>query len=93
MAFQYRKRSADEVEKRANQQGGDFLSLFKSEYKQYKVKKGDNFIRILPPTWEDAEHYGLDVHVHYSVGPQRETVICMNKTFDKSAPSATPCSK
>jgi hypothetical protein len=83
MAFKYVKREAADIEKRASQKGGDFVGLFDDNYVTYKVKKGDNWIRILPPTFEGARHYGMDVHVHFSVGPGRDTVVCNNKTFGK----------
>lgn len=83
MAFKYKRRDPSTVDKRASQQGGDFVGLFKDEYQQYKVKKGDNWIRILPPTWDAAEHYGLDVWVHYSVGPTKETIVCNHKMYGK----------
>src|SRR6185295_2419331 len=52
----------------------------------FKPKVGDNFIRFLPPTWDDAEHWGYEVHVHYSVGPERASVLCLSKMFGKKCP-------
>lgn len=76
MAFKYQRRSAEDVEKRASQQGDSFKGFIKDEYKFWLPKKGDNWIRILPPTWNKATHYGLDVHVHSYIGPERASVLC-----------------
>lgn len=85
--FVYHKRSADDVKKRAEHGGGsDFDVYFNRDIKMYKPKDGDNTIRILPPTWEGAEHYGLDVFVHYGVGPDRQTYLCLHKMKGEPCP-------
>jgi len=76
MAFRYKPRTAQAVEKRATQQGGDFLGFIGDDFKMYQSQKGDNFVRILPPTWDDAEHYGLDVWVHYNIGSDGGSLLC-----------------
>lgn len=79
MVFQYRRRDPDAWDKRANQQGGEFQGIIKDDFKTFTPAKGDNFLRILPPTWEDATHYGLDVYVHYGIGPERASALCISK--------------
>jgi hypothetical protein len=79
MAFKYQRRDAGAWDKRANQRGGDFVGIVKDDYQMYQVEKGDNFIRILPPTWENPEHYGIDVYIHYGVGPDNGSVLCLAK--------------
>ena len=86
MAFKYRPRDPSAWEKRATQQGSEFQGIFHEDYKQYTVAKGDNHIRILPPTWEDADHYGLEVYVHYGIGPDRASVICLHKMKQQRCP-------
>jgi hypothetical protein len=85
MAFKYRARSDEDREKRAAG-GGDFVGIWKPEFKVYSVKDGANAVRILPPTWDDAKHYGWDVYVHYQIGPQNQQVLCLAKTFNKACP-------
>lgn len=77
--FRYERRSAEDVRKRSEQGGGDFDRMFRDGVKVYKVKDGANNIRILPPTWKGARHYGLDIHVHYGVGPDRGSYLCLHK--------------
>lgn len=78
-AFRYQPRSKEEVERRANQSGGDFKGFIKDKYRTYTPSKGDNLIRILPPTWEDPMHYGMDLWVHYNIGPDHASILCPEK--------------
>jgi hypothetical protein len=86
VAFQYKKRDAGAWEKRASQQGGDYQGFIVDEAKVYTPKKGDNFVRILPPTFENADHYGIDVWVHYGIGPDRASAICLQKMKNMPCP-------
>ena len=82
MAFKYQRRDASAIDKRANQKSNDFEGFILADFPVWTPKKGDNWIRILPPTWEDAAHYGLDVWVHYRVGADDATVLCTQKMPD-----------
>jgi hypothetical protein len=80
MAFKYRERSQEAAQKRS-EGGGDFKGFILDEFKTYSPKKGENEIRILPPTWDGAAHYGMDIFVHYGIGPDRASVLCNYKMF------------
>jgi hypothetical protein len=84
--FKYTKRTKDQTKKRATQSGGTFDTLLKSNINTFSVKEGDRAIRILPPSWEDAEHYGYDIYVHYDVGPDSQSYLCAAKMKDKPCP-------
>ncbi len=94
MAFKYKKRSAASWDKRSSQQGGDYEGFILDDYKVWKPRKGDNTIRILPPSWDESkdygfevqEHYGLDVHVHYNLGPDGGTALCISKMRHQDCP-------
>lgn len=79
MAFQYKMRSKEQWEARANSGGGDFESWLKDEYRSFTPIAGENCVRILPPSplWDNPPHYGMDVWVHYGVGPDKASVICL----------------
>ena len=77
--FKYHKPSAEDVKKRAEQSGSDFDSIFKDTVKVFKVNDGDNLIRVLPATWEDPKHFGLDIFVHYGIGPDRQSYLCLKE--------------
>lgn len=80
--YVYKKRTVEDVEKRANQQGGNFIGIIKDAIKTYTSPKGENYIRVCPNP-ESETHYGMDVWVHYSVGPQNANVICLMKMSNK----------
>lgn len=76
MAFTYKPRSATAWKARQDQTAYDNQDFIKSQFTRYKTKPGDNWVRILPPTWADPVHYGLDVFVHFGIGPDRASVLC-----------------
>lgn len=77
--YQYQPRSAESMRQRGEAGGGDFDKYLDDSVKMFKPNDGDNIIRIMPPTWDKAEHYGLDVFVHYDVGPDSQTYLCPDK--------------
>jgi hypothetical protein len=86
--FQYQKRNAETVKQRANQRGGDFDNIFKGNVKLFKPREGKNLIRILPPTWENAEHYGYEVFINYSIGVDDQAYLSLSKMLGKPDPLA-----
>jgi hypothetical protein len=84
--FKYQARNEDAWQKRADQSGAQFDSYTKDSFKNYSLRAGENFIRILPPSWENAKHYGYDVWIHYNVGPNRGTVLCLSKMKNQKCP-------
>ncbi|MDP3937716.1 MAG: hypothetical protein Q8R92_06230 [Deltaproteobacteria bacterium] len=84
--FKYHPRTGDDVKKRAEQKGGQFDSIIRSGIDRWRPKDGENIIRILPPTWEDHDHYGLDIWVHAFVGPDRSTYLCPQKMKNEPCP-------
>jgi hypothetical protein len=85
--FVYKPVSQEAIHRRAQRQGGDWESYVRSEFEMYRPKEGeDNWIRILPPTWDGANHYGISVWVHYSVGPDNASVLCLRKMRNQRCP-------
>lgn len=77
--FKYQKRDTQSLKERANMRGGNFDTIFKGTFKQWKPKDGKNLIRILPPTWDDARHYGLDIFINYNIGPDNQSYLSLSK--------------
>lgn len=77
--FSYQGRSRDDVEKRASMGANEFDRIVKDGIKVWSPAKGDNRIRILPPTWEKPKHYGYDIYVHYGVGADRQSYLDLDK--------------
>lgn len=86
--FQYKSRNTDAVKKRASQNAfGDRVGVFKDGLKGFSVKEGTSYsVRFLPPTWDDAEHYGYDIYVHYNIGPGNDQYLCLEKMYGKPCP-------
>jgi len=84
--FKYKKRSTEAWKKRAEQSGYNRRSMFKDEVNVFRPKDGDNLIRILPPTWEDAEHYGHEIWCHYGIGPDGESFLDLQKMTGEADP-------
>lgn len=85
-SFQYQKRSKDDLKERANARGGNFDSFIKQQFKIYKVREGKNLLRILPPTWEKAKHYGYDIYVNYGIGADNQSYLSLSKMKDEADP-------
>jgi len=84
--FVYKKRSAETVRKQASRPVGRYDSAFKSGTDLFRMKNGDNTIRILPPTWPDADHYAYPVWMHRFIGPDNSTYACPRKMLNKPCP-------
>ena len=82
--FTYQQRDPNEWRKRAAQNRGE--GFLPGDLAIYQVRKGDNYIRIFPPTWDNAHHFGLDVWVHYGLGPDRKSCLCMKRMLNKPCP-------
>lgn len=77
--YTYKSRGRGAVERRANQQGGNFEPMYKGDIKLFKPHDGENRVRMMPPEWDDAEHWGCDVWVHSNIGPNNQRIICPEK--------------
>jgi hypothetical protein len=41
----------------------------------------------LPPTWDDADHYGYTIFVHNGIGQDNSTYLCPRKMLGKACPT------
>ncbi len=83
--FVYHERTKEQWSKRENQSASKYSGFIKDDYSTFSPKK-ENDIRILPPTWNNPNHYGMDLWVHYSVGPENGSVICLFKMKNRPCP-------
>jgi len=84
--FKYRARSVEAVQARADRRTGGGDSPVRDDIKLFRAKEGDHEIRILPPTWDNPEHYGYDVWVHYGIGTDESQYLCLNKMKGEPCP-------
>lgn len=80
--FVYKARSAEAVQRRATQSGGDYDTFFDNRFQKFTPDGGQNYVRILPPTWEDAEHFGFDYYLHSNVGPDNSQYLCLERNAE-----------
>lgn len=85
-SFAYKARTAEQVQSRANQSGTNREGFIKADFSTWGPKDGLNKIRILPPTWENADHYGLDIFVHYGIGPDNSAFVCPARMSNEPCP-------
>lgn len=86
--FKYIPRTKEQIDKRARQSGGLKDWFIPDEIKTFVPKEGGkgNILRILPPTWEDADHYGYDVYVHFGIGGENSAYLCPKKMKNDRCP-------
>ena len=86
--YEYTPRSREEVQKRATLGANEYDKYLRDDVKVFKVNDGDNTVRVLPPTWREPKpsHYGLDIYVHYGIGPDRQTYLCLHKMKGEACP-------
>ena len=84
--FAYKSRDSSKAKDRAEKGGGDFDKIFKDGINTFSAADGDNLIRPLPPTWEDPEHYGYDIYVHYGIGADSQAYLCRKKMLNEACP-------
>lgn len=86
--FNYVKRDVDGYKKRGAQSGGRRDSFLDEKFTIFRPQKGDNYFRILPPSWEDADHFGLDTWVHWNIGSDKNAYLCLES--DPNSTSKCP---
>jgi len=79
--FKYNPRSEDLKKRRQENTGYEAKDSFIKEgfTSWFKPRDKENRIRIMPPTWDDNQHYGLDIYVHYNIGPKKAAYLCPKK--------------
>lgn len=86
VAFRYKERDPEKAKHRAESGGSSSDPWFNKDVSIFKAAEGDNDIRPLPPTWDDAEHYGFEVWMHFGVGPDNAAYLCLNKMKGQPCP-------
>ena len=84
----YGYHSQEAINKRASQQGGQRDYFIKDEFPVLAVKSSDKGmnLRILPATWDNPDHWGLDVYVHFGIGPDNAAYLCLEKMKGEKCP-------
>lgn len=78
LAFDTSRRSYEKTKARAENKRR-FDSPIKPNIDIWRPKDGENFIRILPPKWKDADHFAYDLIVHNSIGADQSSYLCIER--------------
>lgn len=85
--FQYQDISSNALFERANEREERRDTFLKQGIKFYIPKEKTNKLRTLPPTWDNAKHYGFDAYIHYGIGKSNSSYLCPVKMgTDKRCP-------
>lgn len=95
--FEYAGRSDEDVSRRAKQSSARYESIFNKEIPYFTSKAGENCIRIIPWIFKDDpdfdkltekwdNHWGISVMIHRNVGPDKGTVLCLDKMLGEPCP-------
>lgn len=85
--YTYRARNSEQVKSRIASAGGTLIDPYlRDDVKLFTPKVGVNIVRIIPPTWEGAEHYGFDLFLHYDVGADRGVYACIRHMRNEACP-------
>jgi len=87
----FKKRSFEANKKRSEQWGNLRDSYLTDHVSLWKPSDGENCIRILPATWDNAEHFGLDLFVHYNVGPDSSAFLDLKRMKGEPDPITEAC--
>lgn len=86
-SFEYKKRDPSKLNERSKSLGGgDFDKIIRDGVGTFTPADGDNMVRILPPTWDNPDHYGYDIWMHYKVGPDEQAYLCLQKMKGEDCP-------
>jgi hypothetical protein len=85
--FVYRgkSRTTESIVRRSKQSGGLYDSCFAPDVTMFKAREGEANVRILPPTG-DATDWGQDIYIHYNVGPDNGSYLCLDKMKGEKCP-------
>jgi hypothetical protein len=92
--FSYRgaRRTTEDVTRRSRQTSGLYDGIIIGDVTRFKVKEGENAVRILPPSWpksDDAKwgnSWEIQVYLHYGVGPDGGAFLCLDKMNGERCP-------
>src|SRR4029077_1109851 len=85
-SFNYSHHNPETVRRRAERSTRSYDAYLRDGVDMYKPKEGTNVVRILPPRWDKAEHYGYQIFVHSNVGPDNSAYLCPRKMLNKRCP-------
>lgn len=85
--FSYVPPDDDTTRKRAQNKGGARDSFVRDDIGMFTPAEKVNRLRYLPWTGEERpHHYGMDIYVHYGIGPDNGAYLCLYKMYGEACP-------
>jgi hypothetical protein len=81
---QYWENNQESIRRSREAAKNQFENPWKGE--QFIPKNGESVVRILPPTWENADHWAMLVYEHRYIGSENGSYICPKKWANKPCP-------
>lgn len=81
-----KKRIEAMKEKKDNPGAGNRDFIFTERVPNFQARDGENIIRILPATWEDAYFPWYEAHIHYQIGANNGQFLCAARMINKPCP-------
>lgn len=83
----YKPRTIEDVRKQADGKRTDRDSFVDSSFAFFRPERDkENQIRVMEPTWEDSDNFGVDIYVHYAVGVDNASYLCRAKMLKEPCP-------
>ena len=82
----YQRRGKDTWKQKAQESSGNFDRYVFDNVARFAARDGRNRIRVLPPTWPDADDWGFTLFVHYGVGPDEQSYLCPKEMKNEECP-------
>lgn len=77
---------AEMLRQRSRRKSGAFDSPVAEHIKTFNPKAGDHDVRILPPQWEGAKHFAVDLWMHWGIGADSNSYLCPAKMNSAECP-------
>lgn len=85
--FTYVPPDDNATRKRAESKGGQRDGFIRDDIKMFAPGDKTNRVRFFPWTGEERpHHYGQDVYVHYGIGPDNGSYLCLFKMYNEPCP-------
>lgn len=81
-----KKRIAAMKDKKDNAGSGNRDFIFKEKVTNFQARDGENIVRLLPATWDDAFFPWYEAHIHYQIGANNGQFLCLARMLNKACP-------
>jgi len=81
-----KKRIEAMKDRKENGSSGNRDFIFKEKVPNFQSKDGENIIRLLPATWDNAYFPWYEAQIHYQIGANNGQFLCLTRMLNKPCP-------